>query len=102
MKNLINSILTTIICLSCILNLQAQQLLRKGIHKIGENTYEVSESGTRSRYLIWNVDQSELKPNPLEANGFPTEYIRTRMTNEMELQKMACEALGKEKREQMV
>src|SRR5690606_21366074 len=51
---------------------------------------------------IWNVDQSELKPNPLEANGFPTEYIRTRMTNEMELQKMACEALGKEKREQMV
>jgi hypothetical protein len=87
--------------LSCILNLQAQQPLRKGIHKIGENTYEVSESGTRSWYLIWNMDKSELKPNPLEANGFPTEYIRTKMTNEKELEKSVCEALGKEKREQL-
>jgi hypothetical protein len=102
MKNLINSILTTIICLSCILNLQAQQPLRKGIHKIGENTYEVSESGTRSWYLIWNMDKSELKPNPLEANGFPTEYIRTKVTNEKELQKAACEGLSKKTIEKLI
>jgi hypothetical protein len=52
-------------------------------------------------YLIENTDKTELKPNPLEANGFPTEYIRTKMTNEKELEKSVCEALGKEKREQL-
>lgn len=52
-------------------------------------------------YLIENTDKTELKPSPLEANGFPTEYIRTKMTNEKELEKSVCEALGKEKREQL-
>lgn len=101
MKDFINSILTTLTFVFFIINLQAQQPLRKGIVKIGENTYEITKSKTRPVYLIWNIDNSELKPNPLEANGFPTEYIRTKMTNEKELEKIVCEALGKEKREQL-
>ena len=92
---MINSILTTIICLSCILNLQAQQTIREGIFTIAENTYEISRLNEYKKYIIENVDKSELKLDPLEVNGFPTEYIRTKMTNEKELQKLACEALGK-------
>lgn len=77
------------------MNLQAQQTIREGVFTIAGNTYKISNSLLTPTYLIENTDKTELKPNPLEANGFPTEYIRTKMTNEKELQKLACEALGK-------
>jgi hypothetical protein len=101
MKDFINSILTTLTFVFFIINLQAQQAIREGTFTIGKNTYGITKSKYTPTYIVENIDISELKPNPLEANGFPTEYIRTKMTNEKELQKMACEALGKDKREQL-
>lgn len=101
MKNFINLILTTVIFLLFIPNIQAQQAIREGTFTIGKNTYGITKSKYTPTYIVENIDKSELKPNPLEANGFPTEYIRTKMTNEKELEKIVCEALGKDKREQL-
>jgi hypothetical protein len=95
MKDFINSILTTLTFVFFIINLQAQQTIREGIFTIAENTYEISRLNEYKKYIIENVDKSELKLDPLEVNGFPTEYIRTKMTNEKELEKIVCEALGK-------
>ena len=102
MKTFINPIiLSTVLCLLFIPNLQAQQAIREGTFTISKSTYKISKLNTYKEYVIGNVDKSELKPDPEVVNGFPSEFIRTKMTNSKELDKVACEALGKDKREQL-
>lgn len=102
MKNRFYIIFTFIISLLSTTSIQAQQALRVGIFKIDDNSYEITKLTTDPIYVIWNMDRSELRPNLEEVNGISLELARTKMTNEEELKKTVCKALGKEKREQMV